>query len=120
MIKTEQNELLRTAYQIACRKGEQTNWDVFKKNLEKELLKQNNIETAEDMQAVSKAMGIPEEQIILRATCTARTYRMPRDASQRKIYILNGGTTFKCSYCEQIFTLITEANNHICAEEKLK
>lgn len=75
----QQNELLRSAYQIACRKGTETNWDAFKKNLEKELLKQAGIVTEEDMQSVCNNMGIPKEQVILRATCTARTCRMSQE-----------------------------------------
>ena len=61
----EQNELLRSACQIAERCGENTNWTAFKKNVCNELLKQ---------------AGQPEttdEQIILRATCTPKTYRLP-------------------------------------------
>lgn len=61
----ETNSLLRSAYAIACRKGKETNWEAFKNNLEKELLKQ---------------AGVPEyadRQTILRATCTAKTYRSP-------------------------------------------
>ena len=61
-----QNELLRSAYQIACRKGEETNWFAFKDNLEKELLKQAGIVTETDMQSMSVKMGIPKEQIILK------------------------------------------------------
>ena len=75
----EQNELLRSAYAIACRKGEETNWFAFKDNLEKELLKQAGIVTEADMHSVSEKMGIPKEQIILRATCTAKTYRMSQE-----------------------------------------
>jgi hypothetical protein len=75
----EQNELLRSVYQIACRKGEETNWFAFKANLEKELLRQAGIVTEADMQRVSEKMGIPKEQIILRATCTAKTYRMSQE-----------------------------------------
>jgi hypothetical protein len=75
----ERNELLRSAYAIACRKGAETNWDALKKNLEKELLKQAGIVTESDMQSVSERMGIPKEQIILRATCTAKTYRMSQE-----------------------------------------
>jgi len=63
----EQNSLLRSAYQIACRKGEETNWKAFKNNLEKELLRQAGIS------------GVTDEQLILRATCTAKTYRMSQE-----------------------------------------
>ncbi|MCK5614682.1 hypothetical protein KAR91_73150 [Candidatus Pacearchaeota archaeon] len=60
----EQNELLRSAFQIAQRKGESTYWEAFENNLRNELLKQagvndNNI----------------TEQNVLRATCTPKTYR---------------------------------------------
>lgn len=59
----EQNELLRSAYQIAQRKGATTNWEAFEKNLRRELLHQVGCPDSQD------------EQIILRATCTAKTYR---------------------------------------------
>ena len=61
----EANELLRSAHEIARRKGVNTNWTAFETNLRRELLKQ---------------AGRPEdtdEQIILRATCTPKTYRLP-------------------------------------------
>ena len=59
-----QNDLLRSAYSIAQRKGEQTNWEAFENNLKKELLNQ-----------AGRSEADPDEQIILRATCTSRTYR---------------------------------------------
>jgi len=63
----EQNSLLRSAYQIACRKGKSTNWEAFKNNVQEELLKQADVPIlSEDAR---------DEQIILRATCTAKTYR---------------------------------------------
>lgn len=58
------NELLRSAYQIAERQGKDTNWEAFKTNLREELLKQ---------------AGVPdstEEQTIIKATCTPKTYRV--------------------------------------------
>ena len=60
----EANSLLRSAYQIANRNGEDTNWDAFKNSLEKELLESKGVEYPCD-----------DEQLVLRATCTARTYR---------------------------------------------
>jgi len=63
------NELLRSAYQIASREGEDTNWNAFKNNLEEELLVQSG-------HAVEYWKDEPDEQIILRATCTAKTYRV--------------------------------------------
>jgi hypothetical protein len=60
----KQNDLLRSAYAIAERKGEHTNWDAFKRRLQEELLNQAGVPDSMD------------EQIILRATCTARTFRM--------------------------------------------
>jgi hypothetical protein len=58
------NELLRSAYAIAEREGKQTNWSAFKNRLREELLKQAGVPDSTD------------EQIILRATCTARTFRL--------------------------------------------
>jgi hypothetical protein len=61
----EQNELLRSAHEIAKRKGVDTNWEAFENSLRKELLRQ---------------AGAPEstdEQEILRATVTPRSYRIP-------------------------------------------
>jgi hypothetical protein len=63
----EQNSLLRSAHSIAQRKGKQTNWIAFENNLRKELLKQADVPETTD------------EQIILRATCTAKTYRLVRE-----------------------------------------
>jgi hypothetical protein len=66
----EQNSLLRSAYQIACRKGKETNWSAFKNNLEKELLRQTLLTSSGGIKDLS------DEQIKLRATCTAKTYRI--------------------------------------------
>lgn len=56
--------LLRSAYEIAKRNGQETNWEAFRNSVQKELLRQS---------------GLPEDttdkQLILRATCTPRTYR---------------------------------------------
>jgi hypothetical protein len=62
----KQNDLLRSAYAIADRKGEATNWEAFKSRLQEELLKQAGVPNSKD------------EQLILRATCTARTFKMPQ------------------------------------------
>jgi thiamine pyrophosphokinase len=61
----ESEALLRSAYQIASRNGEDTNWEAFKNSLEKELLE-------------SKGVKYPceDEQLVLRATCTARIYKI--------------------------------------------
>ena len=67
----QQNELLRSAHSIAQRKGKQTNWKAFENNLRKELLKQAGVPEADAAQV--------DEQIILRATCTAKTYRISND-----------------------------------------
>jgi hypothetical protein len=58
------NSLLRSAYAIAQRKGADTNWESFEKNVLNELLKQANVLPCEG------------EQRILRATCTPMTYRI--------------------------------------------
>ena len=39
---SEANQLLRSAYSIAKRKGVETNWDAFERSLEKELMLQHN------------------------------------------------------------------------------
>lgn len=59
------NELLRSAYQIAEREGKDTNWEAFKNNLRTELLKQAQT-------------TYTDEQTMLRATCTPKTYRVVR------------------------------------------
>lgn len=61
---SESNELLRSAFQIAQRQGKDTNWEAFENNLKKELLKQAGFINNND------------EQIVLRCTCTPRTYRL--------------------------------------------
>lgn len=58
------NELLRSAHAIASRGGKDTNWEAFKSSIEKALLTQAGAPDATD------------EQTILRATCTPRTYRI--------------------------------------------
>lgn len=69
----EENELLRSAYQIAERKGVDTNWDAFLTNLQRELIKQAGIPVELLNQEPTTATAA---QLILRATCTARTYRI--------------------------------------------
>ena len=61
---TDADELLRSAYQIADREGADTNWPAFKANLQKHLLLRRG------------CPGSTDEQTILRATCTAKTYRI--------------------------------------------
>ena len=61
-IPDNRNDLLRSAYQIACRNGENTNWEAFKTNLERELMNQVGYLDSED----------PQDTI--RATCTPLTY----------------------------------------------
>lgn len=58
------NELLRAAHGIAKRKGEDVNWEAFEASLRKELLTQMRLDD-----------NTEDEQLILRATCTARVYR---------------------------------------------
>ena len=61
------NELLRSAHAIAKRRGAETNWEAFEKNVQDELLRQAGVP------------GNTDEQIILRATCTAKTYRLSKE-----------------------------------------
>lgn len=44
----EANSLLRSAYSIASRNGEQTNWDAFKSAVYKELVEEHKIKTSTD------------------------------------------------------------------------
>jgi len=60
----EYNQLLRSAYKIAERKGQGTNWDTFKDCLLEELLIQ-----------VGAPAESKDEQIILDATTTERIYK---------------------------------------------
>jgi hypothetical protein len=64
-ITKEQNGLLRSAYQIAEREGKDTNWTAFLNNLQRELLREAGVS------------GSTDEQTVLRATCTPKTYRLP-------------------------------------------
>jgi hypothetical protein len=59
-----QNSLLRSAYAIAKRKGKNTHWEAFEKNLLAELTRQ-----------AWMSDDTTDEQDILRATCTPLTYR---------------------------------------------
>lgn len=61
---TEHNELLRSAHEIARRDGHETNWEAFKNNVERWLM------------ADAGMLGTVDEQQILRATCTPKTYRL--------------------------------------------
>lgn len=63
----ESNELLRSAYQIATRRGKTTNWKAFTVGLRKELFEQAGLADLND------------EQTVLRVTCTARTYRIIKE-----------------------------------------
>ena len=56
--------LLRSAYQIAQRKGKNTNWGAFERNLLAELTK--HLWANDEL----------DDQDILRATCTPLTYRV--------------------------------------------
>ena len=59
----ESNELLRSAYAIASREGKNTNWDAFRKNVEKVLVSQACADHTDKDQ-------------VLRATVTPLTYRV--------------------------------------------
>jgi hypothetical protein len=63
----EAHMLLRSAHAIATREGRETNWQAFYNGVQKELLAQ------------AGAPGSTDEQTILRATCTPRTYRQIPD-----------------------------------------
>lgn len=58
----EANQLLRSAYQIAKRKGVDTNWSTLQLSIERELLKQNNAKNSNSISIES-------------ATRTARIYK---------------------------------------------
>jgi hypothetical protein len=71
MIETKTaNELLRSAYAIAERHGRETNWQAFRRNVQRELLEQAGVDFP------------PDEQIVLRATCTPRNYRLRPEPSK--------------------------------------
>lgn len=61
---TVQNDLLRSVYAIVKRRGAETNWEAIENNLRNELLREAGWENSTD------------EQTILRATCTPKTYRL--------------------------------------------
>jgi len=72
----QENELLRSAYQIAHRKGKATNWEAFENNLRKELLHHHGAVQYEEA----------DEQDVMKATCTAKTFELPEEeceASQK-------------------------------------
>ena len=61
---------MRSAYEITKRhlvptNERDTNWEAFTNNLERELTKQAGVPDTKD------------EQLILRATCTAKNYKLP-------------------------------------------
>jgi hypothetical protein len=56
------NSLLRSAHAIASREGRDTNWEAFKRNLEKALCAQTEVDVTN-----------PEH--VKHATCTPLTYR---------------------------------------------
>ena len=62
---TNYNDLLRSAHEIAKRKGANTNWEAFENNLRWELLCEAGLADSGD-----------NEQSVLRATCTAKTYQI--------------------------------------------
>jgi hypothetical protein len=66
---TESNDVLRSVYAVICRKGKSTNWDALEEKVREELLFQ---------------AGLPsdtgDDQLLLRATCTAKTFKKPRNA----------------------------------------
>jgi len=61
---TEANDLLRSAHSIAERKGENTNWEVWRKRLETVLVEQN--------QFLRGTSHLPA------AICTPKVFKMPR------------------------------------------
>lgn len=77
----EFQELLRSAHEIAKRKGKDTNWGAFENNLRDELLKQSNV------------FGTTDEQIVKRATCTPKTYRIIPEVDERR----------SCDNCNQVY-----------------
>ena len=62
---TEANELLRSAYAIAEREGDDTNWKAFKNSLEQLLLKQSLVLNNTDNLSA--------------ATCTPRVYKSVKE-----------------------------------------
>lgn len=63
MTPTESNMMLRAAYAIALRKGEDTNWEAFEKSVQAALFDEAGL------------VDLGDDQTRLRVTCTARTYR---------------------------------------------
>jgi len=71
----KQNDLLRSAYSIAQRKGKETNWSAFEDRLREELLSQSGLKVTTD-----------DEQLILRATCTARTFKYSKSFAMKEYW----------------------------------
>ena len=69
------NSLLRSAYQIAQRKGRNTNWDAFERAVKRELLELSNVEYT----TLSGVGDISDVQDTLRATCTPLTFKVPEE-----------------------------------------
>ena len=80
-------ELLRSAYQIAQRQGKDTNWIAFEHNLKRELLRQSGhvIDDSDDAPIM-----FDDNQIVLRATCTLKTYRL-YPINQESMYLPGKG-----------------------------
>lgn len=62
---SQANSLLRSAHAIATRKGLNTNWDAFLKQVDKELRAQHELKEDAD------------EQAVLRATVTSKPFKRP-------------------------------------------
>jgi len=62
---SEGNMLLRSAHEVMLRKGTETNWDALRNGIRRELLRQAGL-----------SPDTTDEQLVLRATCTPRTYRL--------------------------------------------
>ena len=65
----ESNRLLRSAYQIAVRNGEQTSWQPFRDEVNSELLRQFALDNRDKIDSFSLSMTI------VRATGTPEIYR---------------------------------------------
>lgn len=65
------NELLRSAYAIACREGQDTNWDAFKQRVEEALLDQSEHQHG--------TRSVPA------ATCTPKTFRLPPEENSPRM-----------------------------------
>lgn len=67
------NDILRSAHEIAMREGKDTNWSAFANRLRSCLLEQAGL-----------SADTTDAQLILRATCTPRTFRQPREGLQEQ------------------------------------